>query len=278
MEIARFDTELLYQVSLPAGVGSNPIGLDRGQTGRLGGRRLRARRPEGADDRSRTTATARSRSDAAERRAVEESFARSVLWGFKVEAAEGERVLVDATAFFLRDAHGVIDRLRQAKQGTLQLDDSRAALLPAAHEGLPEEHRGRDDAHLHDRRRPGPARARGDAGAGGGHACASITRSSSCRPRRQLQAAAARPAGRRRSASTFHDYASPITEPIEKRWIARHRLREEGPGGRGLRAGRADRLLRGQRRARADPQRAGRGRVVVERRRSRRPASATRSR
>src|SRR5262249_29259129 len=33
MEITRFNTEMLYQVSLPAGVGSNPIGLDRGQLG-----------------------------------------------------------------------------------------------------------------------------------------------------------------------------------------------------------------------------------------------------
>jgi hypothetical protein len=33
LEIARFDTEILYQTSLPAGIGSNPIGLDRGQLG-----------------------------------------------------------------------------------------------------------------------------------------------------------------------------------------------------------------------------------------------------
>src|SRR4051812_5661618 len=33
MEIARFKQEVLYQVSLPAGLGSNPVGLDRGQLG-----------------------------------------------------------------------------------------------------------------------------------------------------------------------------------------------------------------------------------------------------
>src|SRR5215210_7109300 len=32
-EISRFNSEFLYQVSLPTGVGSNPIGLDRGQLG-----------------------------------------------------------------------------------------------------------------------------------------------------------------------------------------------------------------------------------------------------
>src|ERR1019366_4100862 len=33
MQLSRFNEELLYQVSLPAGVGSNPIGLDRGLLG-----------------------------------------------------------------------------------------------------------------------------------------------------------------------------------------------------------------------------------------------------
>src|ERR1043166_1149906 len=33
MEISRFGEEMIYQTSLPAGVGSNPIGLDRAQLG-----------------------------------------------------------------------------------------------------------------------------------------------------------------------------------------------------------------------------------------------------
>src|SRR5215469_2640153 len=106
MEIARFNTGFLYQISLPAGIGSNPIGLDRGQLGethivffeRIGPKVLMIE-----PNYHYRAITA----DAAEPRAVEESFARSILWGFKVEAAEGNRVLVDATAFFLRDAHGV---------------------------------------------------------------------------------------------------------------------------------------------------------------------------
>jgi hypothetical protein len=75
--------------------------------------------------------------DEAERRAVADSFARSVLWGFKVEASEGERVLVDATAFFLRDAHGVVERLRGSRQGNYRFDETRSALLFAAHQRLP---------------------------------------------------------------------------------------------------------------------------------------------
>src|SRR5947208_2368569 len=127
LEISRFDKEFLYQVSLPTGVGSNPLGLDRGQLGdthvvhfeRTGPKVLMV---EG-NYRYRAITT-----DEAERRAVEESFARSVLWGFKVEAADGERVLVDATSFFVRDAHGVADRLRESNQGQYRTDESRSAV------------------------------------------------------------------------------------------------------------------------------------------------------
>src|SRR5919206_4200524 len=127
LEIPRFDTEFLYQVSLPTGVGSNPLGLDRGQLGDTHVVRFERSGPKVllVEPSQRFRAIT---SDAAERRAVEESFARSVLWGFKVEASEGARVLVDATQFFMRDAHGVADRLREANQGAYRLDESRSAL------------------------------------------------------------------------------------------------------------------------------------------------------
>src|SRR5262252_1390205 len=136
MEIGRFNQEMLYQVSLPAGLGSNPVGLDRGQLGdssvvvfeRIGPKVLMTE-----PNYSYRAIT----SNEAERRAVKESFAQSVLWGFKVEAEEGDRVLVDATSFFMRDAHGVIARLRDAKQGSYKLDDSRSAFYLPRTKGFP---------------------------------------------------------------------------------------------------------------------------------------------
>ncbi|HMB27527.1 MAG TPA: DUF5117 domain-containing protein, partial [Blastocatellia bacterium] len=136
MEITRFNTEMLYQVSLPAGVGSNPIGLDRGQLGgtyvvyfeRVGPKVLMIQ----PNYRYRALSD-----DEAERRAVADSFARSVIWGFKVEAAEGDRVLVDATAFFLRDAHGAAERLRGSRQGNYRFDESRSAFHLQRTKGFP---------------------------------------------------------------------------------------------------------------------------------------------
>ncbi len=57
-------------------------------------------------------------------------------WGFKVEAEEEGKVLVDATAFFLRDAHGVAERLKLAKQGAYRLDDSRSAVSSGGRRGF----------------------------------------------------------------------------------------------------------------------------------------------
>ncbi|HEU0298198.1 MAG TPA: DUF5117 domain-containing protein, partial [Longimicrobium sp.] len=127
MEIARTGEELIYVVSLPAGMGSNDIGLDRGQIGgerlvrfeRVGPRVLLVQPNQGYRASSQ---------DPRERRTVEESFAQSVLWGFEVKAEQGGRVLVDATDFVLRDAHGVVPALRRARQGDYRLDATRSAL------------------------------------------------------------------------------------------------------------------------------------------------------
>jgi hypothetical protein len=126
LEVARFNREFLYQVSLPAGLGSNPVGLDRGQLGRTFvvyfervGQKILLVQP---NYRYRALSN-----DEAERKAVADSFARSVIFGFKVEAEKDDRVLVDATAFLMRDAHGVAERLRQARQGNFRVDDSRRA-------------------------------------------------------------------------------------------------------------------------------------------------------
>jgi hypothetical protein len=133
LEIPHLDVDLLYTHSLPYGSGSNDLGLDRGQTSegqlvrfeRFGPKVLLVEPNEMFRSSS---------SDAAERLSVRQSFPESVLAGFKVEAedpdGEGKSgaVLVDATNFFLRDAHGVVDTLTQLKQGAYKVDAARSAI------------------------------------------------------------------------------------------------------------------------------------------------------
>jgi hypothetical protein len=224
MEIERFNAEFLYQVSLPTGVGSNPIGLDRGQLGstnvvffeRTGPKVLLVR----PNYRYRAITN-----DAQERRAVEESFARSVLWGFKVEAAEDARVLVDATAFFMRDAHGVVETLRRANQGRFGVDESRSSFYLPRTKNFP--HNTEVETQL----------------TFTGDEPGRLVRETVPTPQavtvRQHHSFVALPeagyAPRRLDPRVgvmgieFHDYASPITEPIEKRWINRHRLQKRDP-------------------------------------------------
>lgn len=126
-EVDKLNQEFLYVNSLPAGLGSNDIGLDRGQLGserivsfRRVGKKLLLIQPN-------YTYRAVSKNPN-EQRAVEESFAQSVLWGFTVAAEENGKVLVDATDFLLRDAHKVADRLTLLKQGSFKLEPSRSAI------------------------------------------------------------------------------------------------------------------------------------------------------
>lgn len=225
LEIPRFNQELLYQISLPAGLGSNPVGLDRGQLGSSAvaffervGQKVLLIQP---NYRYRALSN-----DAAERRAVEESFARSVLWGFRVEAEEGGRVLVDATAFFMRDAHGVADRLRSSNQGTYRLDDSRSALYLPRTKGFPKNTEietmltfttdGNPGRFVRETT-PNPASVT----LRQHHSFVELP-DGNYRPRRLDPRAPS-------FGIEFYDYASPISEAIEKRWIARHRLEKKDP-------------------------------------------------
>ena len=124
LEIPSFNHEFLYTTGLAAGLGSNDIGLDRGQEGggrillfeRVGPKVLLVQPQE---------AFLSSSANPAERRSVADSFAKSVLFGFTVAAETNGHVLVDATDFVLRDGHGAGASLRP---GPYRVDRTRSAL------------------------------------------------------------------------------------------------------------------------------------------------------
>ncbi|MGM0587611.1 MAG: zinc-dependent metalloprotease [Bacteroidota bacterium] len=127
LEIDQLNTDLLYINWLADGVGSNDIGLDRGQIGN--NRLVRFERKGNKILMIQPNLDYRASSDnAKERASVEEAFAKSVLWGFEVAARTGDRYLVNATPFLMRDAHGVADRLKGSGQGNFSIDDSRSAI------------------------------------------------------------------------------------------------------------------------------------------------------
>ncbi|HTM31571.1 MAG TPA: zinc-dependent metalloprotease [Vicinamibacterales bacterium] len=124
LEIPQFDTEFLFSTGLSAGLGSNDIGLDRGQGGQ--GRVVTFQRMGPRVMLVQGNQTFRSSAkNPLERKAVEDSFAKSVLWGFAVAAESNGRVVVDATDFLMRDVHGAGAALRP---GNYRVDRTRSAV------------------------------------------------------------------------------------------------------------------------------------------------------
>jgi hypothetical protein len=225
MEIPRIGQEMIYQVSLPAGVGSNDVGLDRGQLGdtrivrfeRTGPRVLMVQP---------NYAFRAVTENADERRDVEESFAQSVLWGFTAAAESDGHVLVDATDFALRDAHGVIPSLKRARQGDYKLDATRSALYLPNLKAFPRNSEIEVTLTF--------------VGDNPGSWVRDVTptpEAITVRERHsfvQLPDAGYRPRRSDPNAGFFGieyaDYAAPMDRPLVQRFIARHRLAKRDPG------------------------------------------------
>jgi hypothetical protein len=225
MEITRFGEEMIWQVSLASGVGSNPIGLDRSQLGATHIVRFERVGPRVLMVEPNYAFRALS-ADSSERRTVEQSFAQSILAGFKVESTTPRGVFVDATEFFLSDAHGVSRRLRDAQQGSYSLDRNRSALYLPRTKSFPRNTEVEATLTFTTNDRPGPL-VRG------------VTPTADVVTVRQHHSFVALPEPgfqpRRQDPRVgvfgieFYDYASPFTEPITKRWVARHRLEPGKP-------------------------------------------------
>ncbi len=223
-EIDRWEDEFLYQVSLSTGLGSNPVGLDRGQLG--GTYILEARRVGPTVLLVEPNYAYRARTNNPDEvRAVEEAFAPSTHWGFEVEAQSGDRVLVDATDFFLRDAHGVALRLEDRGQGDFKLDRSRSVFHLPRTKSFPLNTEV-ETWLTFTSARPGSL-VRSTAASGSAvtvrvhHSLVSLPddgyRSRAMDPR--VGAFGIR----------FHDYATPIDQELEVRWASRHRLEKKDP-------------------------------------------------
>ena len=220
----KWDADFLYQSSLPAGVGSNDIGLDRGQLGATRVVRFERSGPkvlliqENLDYRAVSD-------DADERRAVKESFAESVLWGFSVGAETEKSVLVDATDFYLRDAHGITETLKSTKQGAFHLDASRCALYLANTKNFPLNTEVEATLTF--------------VGDEPGNWVKQVTPNPNAMTVREHHSFVQLPPPGYKPreydprggflATSYLDYATPLGEPIVKRFIVRHRLEKKDP-------------------------------------------------
>jgi hypothetical protein len=254
LEIPRFDTDFLFSTGLSAGLGSNDIGLDRGRGGqgrvvqfqRVGPRVLLVQHNQSFRSSSKNPL---------ERKSVEDSFARSILWGFEVQAESGGRVLVNATDFFLRDVNNAAGSLRP---GNYRVDRTRSAFYLPNTRNFPKNTEvdvtltfvneatgggGGGGGPAQGPQQIGPAPAGGGGGGFGGGlfsgTVASVTPSPDAVTLREHVSFVELPdanyvprvddprAGY--GGVTWLDYSASVFEPIQLRFIRRHRLQKKDP-------------------------------------------------
>lgn len=224
LEVKDLDKEFLYVHSLTSGLGSNDIGLDRGQLGDgvvvkwiKSGNKLLLLQP---NLNYRASAT-----DEDEKASIEQAFAKSVLFGFEIKEHKNDTYVIDLTPFLMEDAHGVAKRLKDSKQGTYKLDKSRSVLWMENTKSFPKN--TEFEAML---TFTGTPTGRDVRSVAPDASSISVIQHHSFV---ELPDAGYKPRAFHTRSGSFYtsymDYSTPVFEPIEKRLITRHRLEKKNP-------------------------------------------------
>ncbi|SDS31937.1 zinc-dependent metalloprotease [Christiangramia echinicola] len=224
LEVDTLNAEFLYTHFLTTGVGSNDIGLDRGQLGgtavvkfEKAGNKLLLVQPN-QDYRAITD-------NEAERQSVAEAFSKSVIFGFEIKEEKGGKYIIDLTPFLMQDAHGVADKLKKGEYGTYKIDKSKSALALERTKAFPENvefealltFEGEPKGRTINTVAPDPK----NISVKQHHSFVKL-------PDDNYEKREFDP----RSGAIFisyMDYASPVYEPIKKRYAVRHRLKKKDP-------------------------------------------------
>ncbi|MDT0607391.1 zinc-dependent metalloprotease [Croceitalea rosinachiae] len=224
LEVNELEKEFLYVYSLSSGIGSNDIGLDRGQLGneqvvffKKAGKKLLLVQPN-------LKFRALSENEL-ERKSVEQAFAKSVLHGFSIAEESKGNYLIDMTDFLMRDAHGVSARLKRTEQGSYSLDKSKSAFAFDRTKAFPKNIEF--DVTLTFKGEPK-----------GGH-IRSVTPNAGLVTVAQHHSFIELPDDNYQKREfdprcgsypvSYYDYSTPVQEPILKRFVTRHRLKKKNP-------------------------------------------------
>ena len=121
LEIKNLNQELIYINYLSAGIGSNDLGLDRGQIGGTRIIKFVKMGPKILMVQPNYKYRAISNNEE-EIKSVEDAFAKSTLRGFQIVASDKNKYLIDISDFVIRDSHRISQRLTQRNQGSFKVD------------------------------------------------------------------------------------------------------------------------------------------------------------
>ncbi|WP_282042498.1 zinc-dependent metalloprotease [Winogradskyella flava] len=224
LKVEKLNKEFLYVNALASGIGSNDIGLDRGQLGnervvyfKKAGNKLLLIQPN-------LKYRANTDNDL-EKKSIEQAFAKSVVFGFKILSEKDKHYIVDFTPFLMQDTHGVASRLKRNKEGAYKLDASKSALSLERTKAFPKN--VEFEAMLTFKGEPTGRNLR------------TVTPTASLvtvvqhhsfvkLPDNKYKPRAFDPRSGAISMS-YLDYATPVQEDIKKRFIIRHRLEKKNP-------------------------------------------------
>ncbi|PKG58440.1 zinc-dependent metalloprotease [Shewanella sp. GutDb-MelDb] len=223
MEANKLNQPFLLLTSLPHGVGSNDIGLDRGQLGRTRMVQFERHGPY-LILKQLNTAYRADTDNAAEQRAVKEAFAESVLWRGKL--VTGKRNLVSINDLVVSDLHGISDVLEQTKQGSYQLDKTKSLILP---EGVKSFERNSDVDVLLTFNSAKEGNYVAQVTPDAKHMSVRLRYSFIALPEEQYQARSYHPMSGYLS-DDYLDYGTRVDQDIRQRFLLRHRLEKVTPG------------------------------------------------
>lgn len=224
-ELSSDPPPFLYATGLASGLGSNPVGLDRGQWGktrlcrwkRVGSRMFLIEQNTGYRATSQNPA---------EKKAVKDSFVDSIFWATDIIAESDQKILIDLQGLLIRDAHAVVNTLKRSDQGDYKFDSDLSFIELDQCQAFPKNSELNAVVTY--------ATSRGgslvsQAAADGNSFSLRLHHSFIQLPPPGYQPRKSDP----RVASfgvTYSDYSAPLDQALEKRLIARYRLKKRNPG------------------------------------------------
>ncbi len=218
------DSPFLYVSSLASGLGSNPVGLDRGQFGdsRIVRFKRVGKRFFLVQENTKYRASSLNR---AERNAVRESFAPSILFSADAVAATDDRTVIDVTSFLLRDAHDCIGALARAGEGTYQLASQLSYIHMPRTKAFPDNMEMEATLTFTSKK---PGSEAGQVAADGTSLTLRQHHSFVRLPEEGYRPREWHPRSGTFSVD-YSDYSAPIDQPNQRRLITRHRLQKQDP-------------------------------------------------
>ena len=224
LEIKNLNQELIYINYLSAGIGSNDLGLDRGQIGGTRIIKFVKMGPKILMVQPNYKYRAISNNEE-EIKSVEDAFAKSTLWGFQIVASDKNKYLIDISDFVIRDSHRISQRLAQRNQGSFKVDKNASSFDNLNSKNFPLN--SELEAFLTFR------------GIAKGSWLRSVSPDFETFSVRTRHSFVKLPDGGYKprkfdpragyGAMTFYDYASPIEEDLHVKYIRRHRLIKKYP-------------------------------------------------